>query len=169
MKILILIIFLSLSNFLLSQNSTESKKTNSKVEKAIQEIFQTELKLTSEIVYDDYDDENGKRKKVFKLSNNADFVGYLIFSKAKGRFDYFEYFVLMDKDLKIKHINVYNYISEHGYQICNEKWLSQFYDNTVNSTFSYNKEISAISGATISGNSIVTDVNELLILLNELK
>jgi len=169
MKIIILLILVSISNFLLSQNTTESNKTTSKVEKSIQKVFNTENVVISESIYNDYDKEHGIKKKVFKLNNNNELIGFLVFSKAKGRFDYFEYFVLLDETMKIKYINVYNYISEHGYQICNKRWLSQFYDYTYNSKFNYNKEISAISGATISGNSIVTDVKDVLKLTNELK
>lgn len=169
MKIFTLIFFLAIVNFLLSQNTTESKKTTSKVDKAIHAIFQIDSAISTEKVYDDYDEEQSKRKIVFRLTNNGNNIGFLVFSKAKGRFDYFEYFVLIDYSQKIKYVEIYNYISEHGYQICNKKWLSQFNDFTVDSKFEYNNEISAISGATISGNSIVSDIKDILKLVNDLK
>lgn len=96
-------------------------------------------------------------------------TGYAVFTQAKGRFEYFDYLVLTDKNLSVKLIKVLKYRSEFGGEIASKKWLSQF-KNYSGSELKYGDDISAISGATISATSLTIDINEVInVLKNGLK
>ncbi len=47
-----------------------------------------------------------------------------------------------------------SYRESHGFEICNKRWLKQFIGINIASEFEYNNKVDAISGATISVNSI---------------
>lgn len=80
--------------------------------------------------------------------------------------EFFDYYILFDKKLKVKSIKVYNYEATHGYEISVKGWLKQFigYDGT--SRLSVGKEVDAISGATISVNSITADIKDKTFIVN---
>jgi len=64
----------------------------------------------------------------------------------------------------VEKIKVLKYRSEHGGEIASKKWLEQF-ENYSKGELRYKKEISALSGATISANSIVEDIPKVLKIL----
>ena len=55
-------------------------------------------------------------------------------------------------------IEVLKYRENYGAEICSKRWLKKFINISTNSYTEYNQKIDAISGATISVNSIKTDV-----------
>ena len=69
---------------------------------------------------------------------------------------------------KILKVKVLDYQSEYGYEICAKNWLKQFIGKK-GCEVNYGNDIDAISGATVSGNAIVTDVQMLCYFLDELK
>lgn len=72
--------------------------------------------------------------------------------------EYFEYLILYDSDKTVKMVEVYNYAATHGYEITAKGWLKQFAGFSGNDTLEVNKNIDAISGATISVFAITNDV-----------
>ncbi len=87
-------------------------------------------------------------------------------------YEYFDYIIAFDKDRKIKKIKVFNYQATHGQEITAKSWLKQFIYKEEVDHFAVNKNIDAISGATISVFAITNDVNMvrdyLAITLSEL-
>jgi len=83
--------------------------------------------------------------------------------------EYFEYLILYDSDKTVKMVEVYNYAATHGYEITAKGWLKQFAGFSGNDTLEVNKNIDAISGATISVFAITNDVQlktKILKLMN---
>ncbi len=72
--------------------------------------------------------------------------------------EYFDYYILFDKLKKIEAVRVYNYQATHGYEITAKGWLKQFYGYDGSGLLEVNKNIDAISGATISVNAITADI-----------
>ena len=64
-------------------------------------------------------------------------------------------------------IRILKYRSEHGGEIKSRKWLSQFENYTAEKPIRYKKEISALSGATLSATGLVDDVPKVLTILQE--
>jgi len=75
-------------------------------------------------------------------------------------FEYFDYFIIFDKDLTVKKIRVYNYQATHGHEVSGKGWLKQFIGYSGEKKLEYGKNIDSISGATISANAITYNVQE---------
>lgn len=98
----------------------------------------------------------------FRKNNGEEF--YAVFTQAIGRYDYFDYLMAVSLEFEIEKIRVLKYRSERGGEIKSKKWLEQF-ENYSTGELRYKKEISALSGATISAKSMVADVPRVLKIL----
>ena len=83
-------------------------------------------------------------------------------------FEYFDYFILFDLQGRISSVRVYNYAATHGQEITAKGWLKQFLGFDGRKTLRVGKEIDSISGATISVNGIVADVQEKTAILDSI-
>lgn len=142
------------------------------MQKHVGKIFKTEL-ACNEI---EIADSLAINHQIFKLKQQDSIVGYSIISRALGcqiggcdkpstdsiAFEQFYFMTAFDADKNIKKVRVLEYTSDHGYQIANKGWLKQF-ENGEN--FEVGKNIDAISGATISVNSITKEVNNQILIL----
>ena len=86
---------------------------------------------------------------------------YVAYTQSKGRYDYFDYLVSMNKNFEVEKVRILKYRSEHGGEIAAKKWLGQF-EGYTQGELRYKKDISAISGATISASSITRDVPKVV-------
>ncbi len=131
-------------------------------------IVRTTLKDKEIILVEkvDVSDVFGKTEPVviyrFTRINGYDFC--VIFAQAKGRYEMFDYLIVVNPEFAIEKISVLKYRSEHGGEIASKRWLKQF-ENYSSGELRYKKEISALSGATISANSIVADIPKVLKIL----
>lgn len=82
-------------------------------------------------------------------------------------YEYFDYFILFDSAYAVQEVKVYNYQATHGQEITSKNWLKQFrkYDGTKK--LITGKNIDGISGATISVEAIVYDIEHKTNLLRE--
>lgn len=101
---------------------------------------------------------------VYSIKMNGNVSGFALFSQSKGRFDYFDYMILVSMAGKIEKVKVLKYISEHGGEIRSSKWLAQFI-GYEGGPLIYGKDIQALTGATISAGSITSDIQILLGLM----
>ncbi len=108
-----------------------------------------EIETTSDHEYYIFESEN---------ENNGVMV---VFATVKGRFDFFDYMVILSPAKGIMDIKILKYRSEYGYEIATKGWLKQFYKKPE-IRFEYKKNIDALSGATFSARSLVTDINHVL-------
>lgn len=118
-------------------------------------------------------DSAATNNQLFKISSNDTLAGYSIITRALGckiggcdkpsddsiSFEQFYFLTTFDKQKAIKKIRVLEYTADHGYQIASKAWLKQFEGNE---NFEVGKNVDAISGATISVNSITKEVNNQL-------
>jgi len=100
---------------------------------------------------------SGKEYFLFSADNNK-VKNFVVFSSAKGRFEYFDYMIIINATFEIIDIKILKYRSEYGYEIATKGWLKQFYVKP-NTIFEYRKNVDALSGATFSAQSLVDDVN----------
>lgn len=92
--------------------------------------------------------------KLYNILGKEDRV-YIGFSPSK--FDNFDFMVLLDKSNKVKLVRVLVYRENYGSEIGSKRWLKQFIGMTEPKQF-----VDAISGATISVNSMKYSVNKLI-------
>lgn len=83
--------------------------------------------------------------------------------------EYFDYFIIFDINKSIRVVKVFNYQASHGHEITNKGWLKQFAGFNGNQALSLGKNVDAISGATISADAIVSDIQFRLCRLKEFK
>jgi len=132
-----------------------------KVEKEVFKCFNKENLLFLEI-----NELSNKSELFFNIIDNKKEIGVLVLTSAMGRFDKFDYMVIYNKDLEIEFIKILVYRSDYGSEITAKKWLSQFYKKK-NANFRYGDDIQAISGATLSANSLTENIHRITILIRD--
>ena len=86
---------------------------------------------------------------------------FAVFTESKGRYEMFDYLVVINPAGEIETVKILKYRSEHGGEIASSKWLAQF-EHYSGGDLYYEEEISAISGATISAMSITRDIPKVV-------
>lgn len=99
-------------------------------------------------------DINVPNGKIYNIVGKEDrvYIGY-----SPSKYDNFDFMVLLDCDNKVKLVRVLVYRENYGGEIGSKRWLKQFIGMTEPKPF-----VSAISGATISVNSIKHSINKLI-------
>lgn len=91
---------------------------------------------------------------LYEITGKTDKV-YIGFSPSK--FDNFDFMVLLDNTNKVKLVKVLIYRENYGGEIGSKRWLKQFIGMTEPKNY-----VDAISGATISVNSMKYSINKLI-------
>ena len=158
--------FLILSFFLFSSGDTTNssaltKRIQKKVAKEVKAIFSVEEFELSEstITIPSSPFLLGQQMNEIKVDNEL--LGYAFLGTAPSKTDTFEYLILFDPSFTIKKATVLIYREDYGGEIASKRWLSQFVKKQSNQTFVFGSNISAISGATISVQSMTASVNHV--------
>ena len=142
------------------------KNIAKKTAKEIKTAFEVEdFSLASILISDDINAELKIRieeNSLFKIHNNSELIGYAYIDKAPSKTDEFDFLVLFDTDLIIKKTKVLIYREDYGAEIGSKRWLKQFIGKTTGEQLKYEKDIIAISGATISARAMTVAINNLL-------
>ena len=152
-------------NFLILTLTLNCWANNLYSEKQVEKLAKTTLKNKDIWLKEKITVTNKENKQepvfvyLFGEKDGLDF--YVTITQAKGRYDLFDYLVVVNLNYEIKTVRVLKYRSEHGGEIAAKKWLEQF-KGYSSGELRYKKEISAISGATISAKSITADIPLLL-------
>ena len=72
--------------------------------------------------------------------------------------EYFDYFIIYDQNKSVKVVRIFNYQATHGHEVTAKGWLKQFCGYNTSRTLEVNKNVDAISGATVSVYAITDDV-----------
>jgi len=72
--------------------------------------------------------------------------------------EYFNYFIILDENLRVRNVKIYDYNATYGYEICSPFWLRNFNGVNAEEPIALGVEIDAISGATISSEVLVEDL-----------
>ncbi len=98
----------------------------------------------------------------FEISSNENKIGAYYFGSALGKTDDFDFVVIFDNQFIIKKIKIVAYREDYGMEIGSKRWLNQFNDLKKGDQVKYQKDIKAISGATLSARSMTKAINDLL-------
>ena len=143
--IIILIALLNLS--FISYDWEKDIKSRDKVHKNISTIFNSSTYTI-----------NSTSDNFYTISESERIIGYLIVQSEFSKYKKFDYFIVYNNFAEILKVEILNYRESHGFEICNKRWLKQFIGNNSDSEFEFNSKVDAISGATISVNSLKTSV-----------
>jgi hypothetical protein len=72
--------------------------------------------------------------------------------------EHFDYYILFDRNKTIQSVKIFKYNASHGQEITARSWLKQFIGFNGSEKLQSDKNIDAISGATISVNAIIQDI-----------
>lgn len=142
------------------------KNIYKKVSKEIKVVYETEgftlnpVSISSEMTHQlvtKIDSSN-----LFQIIDTKVIVGYAFISKAPSKTDEFDYLVLFDNNFVIKKAKVLIYREDYGAEIGSRRWLKQFIGKKTGKNLKYERDIIAISGATISAHSMTVAINNLL-------
>jgi len=145
---------------------TIPKKLEKKVDKVISTYFESEAFSKELLVIDSsITDELPAEftENLFAVKNKNALMGYVYIGNAPSKTATFDYLILFDKDFVVMKSKVLIYREEYGGEIGSKRWLKQFIGtSSASETLIPTKNISAISGATISVRSMTNAVNHVL-------
>lgn len=98
----------------------------------------------------------------YRLSKEDELLGYAFVDQAPSKTARFDYLVVFDADLKVKHSKVLIYREEYGGEIGSKRWLKQFLGKTGGDHVDHETNIDGIAGATISVRSMTNAMDNLL-------
>lgn len=116
------------------------------------------------------------QSKIFSIQSDTYIAGYVYVSRVNScraggcsimpddmaalEFEYFDYFFITDSTGHVLNVKVFNYQATHGHQVMSKGWLKQFIGFSGNQSLNYGKDIQAISGATISAQTLISDIEK---------
>ncbi len=100
------------------------------------------------------------------VTQNDSIEGYALLDNVKGKSMPITFIVLYNTDGSVVHSAVVKYREPIGGEVGRQSWLDQFLGKNSSSVYD---EIDAISGATISVNSVTRGIHKLTLLLNVIK
>lgn len=86
----------------------------------------------------------------------------------KAGAEYFDYFILFDRQHRVLQVRVHAYHATRGQEVCSRGWLKQFRGYDGSQGLRVGKEVDGISGATISVQNLVQDVEHKTRLLTRI-
>lgn len=93
---------------------------------------------------------------------------YVLMDDVSGRHMPITFFVVFDASGHILGCRVVKYRERYGSGVKSKRWLRQFTGKNATSGFKVGKDIDAISGATISSNSVTKGIKKLAKLISHI-
>jgi len=150
----------------ISSSFTNSNKIEALIEKEVKNVFEVTTYKKELLVIPTAVNETLPQKisdaNFYKIYNNQKLLGYYYFGQAYGKADYFDFIVIFDTDLIVSKVKILVYREDHGAEVGSKRWLNQFKGKVKGENLTYQKDIAAISGATISAKSMTNEINKLL-------
>lgn len=100
-------------------------------------------------------------ENLYRVQHNNALLGYAFADQAPSKTAKFDYLVVFDDAVKVINTKVLIYREEYGGEIGSKRWLKQFLGKTGGDRVSSETNIDAISGATISVNSMTKSMDNL--------
>ena len=151
---------------IITSSFTISKRVEALIEKEVKSVFDISL-YKKELLKVPFEVNETLPQKIsdsnfYKIYNNQQLLGYYYLGQAYGKADYFDFIVIFDKDLIVSKVKILIYREDHGAEVGSKRWLNQFRGKVKGENLTYQKDIAAISGATISAKSMTGEINKLL-------
>jgi hypothetical protein len=103
-------------------------------------------------------------EQVWKAFSSDRLIGFFILDYVIGKHLVIDYSVSLEKDGRVRRVDVLEYRESYGGEIRNANWLQQFVGKRSGSTLEVNKDIRNISGATLSSRHVTEGVKRVLAL-----
>ena len=93
---------------------------------------------------------------------------YALLDNVIGKTMPISFLCVFDNSGKVQHSSVIKYREPYGGEVGSRKWQDQFISYTDSSSYKVGKDISGISGATLSVNSLTKGIHKLSILIHKI-
>ena len=93
---------------------------------------------------------------------------YAIIDNVIGKTMPITFLTIFNSAPSVKHSSIIKYREPYGGEVGNKKWLNQFTAYTDSSNYKVGRDISGISGATLSVHSITKGIHKLTLLIHEI-
>jgi Na+-translocating ferredoxin:NAD+ oxidoreductase RnfG subunit len=176
MKYLSIIIFA----FLFLQHTAKSQEIKERTEELIKKAFAEDVSFTMQKYQIPASLKSKIEKKVgqkffadhlfiYKIHSAKKLKGIAVLDNVYGKSMPITFLVIFDPDGKIISSNIVKYREPYGGAVTNKGWNQKFEGKNASSGFVVGKDVDAISGATISVNSVAKGINKLALLIEEIK
>lgn len=178
-KILIILIVL-IFNPLTASKSVISEKIMNKAEKQVKKLFKQDIEFvffapptnTDEISNSNFyylKDVHNKHIgiAVITYANGCLIGGCSIENKNQNRYEKFYILSVYNPQKDLILVHILDYPGEHGFEISTKWWLKQFLGSS-DKAFQYRQNIDALSGATVSSQTVVNEINKINNIVNAL-
>lgn len=156
-----------------------SQDIQEKVNMSLQNCFVKDIQIDFEKLQIKNELKNSIEKKVgqkffsnevylYKIFIGKKLIGYGLLDNVYGKSLPITFLVMYDNTGKILCSEIIKYREPYGGTIQSKEWNDQFKGKNMESDFVVGKDVSGISGATISVNSVTKGIKKLTLLLNEI-
>tara|TARA_Y100000590_G_scaffold331461_1_gene376621 strand:- start:2391 stop:2936 length:546 start_codon:yes stop_codon:yes gene_type:complete len=166
------IILLVLSSFLFSSAITD--KTEERINELIPHITSMEWSMYQIPKKTIKDIQNTVKQKFFRkelnfweISTNDSLKYYAFLDNVIGKTMPITFLVIFDNKATVYNASIIKYREPYGGEVRGKKWLNQFNAYTDTSKYKVGKDISGISGATLSVKSVTKGIHKLTYLIHE--
>ncbi|KAB2909288.1 MAG: FMN-binding protein [Ignavibacteriales bacterium] len=105
---------------------------------------------------------------IYTASVNGAVKGYGFLDNVQGKAMPITFLVIFDTKGNILSSAIVKYREQYGGEVADKNWNKQFKGKNSSSDFTVGKSIDAISGATISVNSVTRGIKKLAVLFREI-
>ncbi|MGD8228684.1 MAG: FMN-binding protein [Desulfobacteraceae bacterium] len=129
-------------------------------------------KLDGRLVYEQVGSESApvtasKKIDFYVAYREGKPIGVAIIDVQPGRWGPVEFIIGMDFQGRVRKVRVMSYQEKRGRPIARRSFMTQYVGKTLNSTLQVGRDITGISGATISSRAATFSVKKALVLLDE--
>ena len=105
---------------------------------------------------------------MYQIRSDNKLVALGLLDNVKGKAMPITFMVLFDLNGNIISSGIIKYREQYGGAVSNKEWNIQFKHKNSESGFAVGKDVSSISGATISVNSVTKGIHKLTLLINHI-
>lgn len=103
---------------------------------------------------------------MWRITRADTLAGFALLDNVSGKMMPITFLVIFDHKNTILSSTVIKYRESHGHEVTNTSWLAQFRGKESRSPMQVGHDIDAISGATISANSVTKGIRKLTLWLS---
>lgn len=105
-----------------------------------------------------------EKQDIWRAEKNGQLLGWFIVDKVIGKHEFITYAVGLLPEGKVRGVEVMIFNETHGDQIREASWRKTLQNKTLADPFVLDKDVSNISGATLSCRNVMNGVKRLLVL-----
>lgn len=106
---------------------------------------------------------------IWVISQKDSLIAFAVIDQAFGKKKYFTYIAFISQNGDVEKVKIIKYLESKGRGVTKKNWLDQFTGKKKDSYLHLDKEISALTGATLSSRSLTNGIKKILFLFPYIK